>query len=299
MQFIPSYIKDTTEFIHKIASAKTIPPDVLLVTMDVTSLHTIIPLVDGVDACSKFLNDHRVTDISTDFLCSLISFLLTHNNFVIDVHSYLQTSGTAMGTKIAQCFANLFMASIEQTCIDNSPLTPLFYVRFIDDIFMIWTHGSEELEQFTIRANSTHSSIKFTTEISSTSLPFLDVLVSVTETCIKTSLFRKPTDRQTYPMYCSFHPHHIKSSIVFSQLLRLKRISSDISDYEYEVKILTQSLLSRGYPYKLISEQINRASHVVRTKSLTRNSKKNTNEKCITYNYTVPSINRYFFKKCR
>ena len=89
---------------------------------------------------------------------------------------------------------------------------------------MIWTHGSEELEQFTTRANSTHPSIKFTTEISSTSLPLLDVLVSVTETGIKTSLYRKPTVRPTYLMYRSFHPHHYKSSIVFSQLLRLKRI---------------------------------------------------------------------------
>ena len=52
-----------------------------------------------------------------------------------------------MGTKMAQCFANLSMASIEQTFIDNSPLRPLFYVRFVDNVFMIWTHGSEELEK--------------------------------------------------------------------------------------------------------------------------------------------------------
>ena len=64
-----------------------------------------------------------------------------------------------MGMKMAPCFANIFMASIEQTFIDNSPLTPLSYVRFIDDIFMIWTHGSVELEQFTTRANSTHPSL--------------------------------------------------------------------------------------------------------------------------------------------
>ena len=96
-------------------------------------------------------------------------------------------------------------------------------------------------------------------------------------------------------MYCSFHPHHIKSSIVFSQLLRLKRICSDISDYEHEVKILTQSLLSRGYPYKLISEQINHASHIERTKSFTRNSNKNTNEKRITFiTQFHPSIATFF-----
>ena len=109
------------------------------------------------------LNSSMITVLPIFLLCSLIPFILTHNNFVFDDHSYLQTSGTAMGTKMAPCFANIFMASTEQTFNDNSPLTPLFYVRFIDDIFMIWTHGSEELEQFTTRANSTHPSMKFTT----------------------------------------------------------------------------------------------------------------------------------------
>ena len=96
MQFIPSYINDATEFISKHACAETIPPDVLLVTMDVTSLYVNIPHVDGVDACSKFQNDHCFTDVSTDVPCSLISFILTHNNFVSDDHSYLKTSGTAI-----------------------------------------------------------------------------------------------------------------------------------------------------------------------------------------------------------
>ena len=198
-----------------------------------------------------------------------------------------------MVTKMAPCFANIFMASIEQTFIDNSPLTHLFYVRFIDDIFMIWTHGSEELEQFTNRDKTTRPSMKFTTKISSTSLPFLDVLVRVKETGINKSLFRKPTDRPTYVMYCSFHPQHIKSSIVFSQLFRIKRICSDISDFEHEVNILTQIPLSRGYPCKSISVEINHASHIVRTKSLTRTSIKNTNEKRITL------IIHYVFEKCQ
>ena len=154
-----------------------------------------------------------------------------------------------MGTKMAPCFADFFMASIEQTFVDKSPLTTLFHVRFIDDIFMTWTHGSEELEQFTTRANSTHPSIKFTKEISSTSLPFLDVLVSVTETGIKTSLYRKPTDRPTYLMYCCFYPHHIRLSIVFSQLFRLKRICSDI----FCMKMRLRFSLKAFYPGAILT----------------------------------------------
>ena len=82
-------------------------------------------------------NSSMSKDISADALCSLISFILTHNNFEFDDHDYLQT---AMGTKMAPCFSNLFMASIEQTFNDNSSRTPLFYMRFIGDILMILTH---------------------------------------------------------------------------------------------------------------------------------------------------------------
>ena len=93
-------------------------------------------------------------------------------------------------------------------------------------------------------------------------------------------------------LYCSFQPHHIKSSIVSCQLLGLKRICSDIYDYEHGVKILTQSHLSWGYPYILISEQINYASHIIRTKSLTRIFNRNTmkNASPSIHSYIHPSL---------
>ena len=100
----------------------TIQPEVMLVTMDVTLLYFDIPHVYGLEACSLFHKEHRVTDISADVLGSLISFIFTHNNFVFDDHYNLQTSGRAIGTKTAPCFANIFMASIEKTFIDNSQM---------------------------------------------------------------------------------------------------------------------------------------------------------------------------------
>ena len=74
--------------------------------------------------------------------------------------------------------------------------------------------------------------MKSTTETSSTGLPFLDVIVCFTETGIKKSLCRIPTDRPTYLMYRTFQPHDIKSSIVFSHLLMLKRMCSHILNHE-------------------------------------------------------------------
>ena len=90
----------------------TIQPEVMLVTLDVTLLYANIPLVYGLDDCSWLHNKNRVTDISTDVWGYLITSIFTHNNFVLDDHCNLQTNARAIGTKMAPCFANIFMASI-------------------------------------------------------------------------------------------------------------------------------------------------------------------------------------------
>ena len=43
--------------------------------------------------------------------------------------------GTAMGTKMAVVFANIFMASVETEILNQSALKPLIWERYIDDIF--------------------------------------------------------------------------------------------------------------------------------------------------------------------
>ena len=62
-------------------------------------------------------------------------------------------------------------------------------MRFIDDVFFIWTHGEEKLKSFINHLNSSHETIKFTSEQSRDRISFLDVQVSVGEggVCWQTS----------------------------------------------------------------------------------------------------------------
>ena len=84
---------------------------------------------------------------------------------------YLQTHGTAMGTRMAPQYANAFMADLEGTFLRNYPKKPTTYERFIDDgrvvvrdrvvqsidAFMVWIHGEEELLKFKMPfANKIH-----------------------------------------------------------------------------------------------------------------------------------------------
>ena len=72
-----------------------------------------------------------------------------------------------------------------------------------------------------------HSNIIFTSNISTTSVYFLDVTIDLHGGHISTKTYTRSTDIHAFLSYNSFHPRHIKQSIIYSQFLRYKRICSD------------------------------------------------------------------------
>ena len=131
-----------------------------------------------------------------------------------------------MGTKMAPSYAIIFMESVKNSFLSSFPLKPTVYYRYIDDIFMIWSHGMDRFKQFFNNANNTHPNITFTYE-ASTASPFLDVLVKINNNnTIYTTVCCWPTDRHRYMHYKSNHPIHLKHSIIFSTFLCYKRICS-------------------------------------------------------------------------
>ena len=91
------------------------------------------------------------------------------NLFQFTRRNYLQIHGTAMGTKMAVAFANIFMADI----VSQSVVKPTVWKRFIDDIFSLWDTDKHDIERFIEQANSDHPTIKFTAEISNAETTFL------------------------------------------------------------------------------------------------------------------------------
>ena len=79
-----------------------------------------------------------------------LQLILNNNYFEFNGKYYLQTHGTAMGTPVAPSYANLFMAALEEQLLLNAPngLIPFEWIRFIDDIFAIWPHGTNSLMTF-------------------------------------------------------------------------------------------------------------------------------------------------------
>ena len=83
-------------------------------------------------AYETFYND--TPPIPKRLLGKALRLILRENSFQFNKRNYLQTHGTAMGTKMAVAFTNIFMGEIEKQILNESAHKPLAWKRYIDDI---------------------------------------------------------------------------------------------------------------------------------------------------------------------
>ena len=259
MQSLPSYVKDTTDFIQKLKSTKLAHANSYLVTLDVSSLYINIPHEDSLDACRFFLASNTCTShqLPVDSILSLIRLVLENNHFQFNNDNYLQKMGTAMGSPMAPACASLFMGKLEQDFIQSRSLGPSTWLRFLDGIFMVWDHSLESLHSFIDALNSFHPSIKFTYTISTKKVNFLDVTVSKSENLdFVTDVYVKSTNVHQYVEYSSCHPKSCKNGITYSQSKRYRRIISNDTKFQEIILQLRDFFLERNYPESIVDEAL-------------------------------------------
>ena len=215
-QRMKSYIQDKNDFLKKIANLPPLPDDLILCTIDVVGLYPNIPHEEGLIAIRKALDTRKDKTISPDLLIELAECVLKNNIFEYDKSVFKQLRGTAIGTKMTPPYAIIFMDSLEEDILSNSLLKPLVWWRYIDDIFMMWEHGEEELQKFLEILNCYHPTIKFTAEYSRAKINFPDITVIKKGSQFVTDLYIKLTDTHQYLHASSCHVSHCKKSIPFS-----------------------------------------------------------------------------------
>ena len=193
MQGGKSYIKDSGHFLEKIKTLRCIPDNVLLVTADVVGLYPSIPHQAGLIALKEALGNRLLKKIPTDDLIKMAEFVLSNNFFEFNSDIFQQISGTAIGTKFTPPYACIYMDQVEQKFLATQINQPLIWLRYIDNLFFIWTHGEKELEKFMSSFNSLTPNLNFTYESSKKDMSFLDLKVSLSKLklstdCIQNSL---------------------------------------------------------------------------------------------------------------
>ena len=113
-----------------------------------------------------------------------------------------------------------------------------------------------------------HPSLKYTVEISESSLSFLELCLSISDARITMTIHYKPTDTHSYLDYSSSHPPHCKKGIPYGQILRLRRICSDDDEYEAKSKEMASFFENRGYRRSVVTNSQRRTQEISREKAL-------------------------------
>ena len=271
-------LKVTTDFLNKLNTLDTLTPGCILMTLDIRSLCMNIPHKEGMEACRWVLDTRQPLDPPTPYLIRMMERILTLNNFSFNGENYLQIQGTAMGTRMAPSYANLFMADLEEDLMASMRTKPRIWCRrYIDDIFAIWEHSQDALDLFLQQINLLHPTIKFMAETSMECVTFLDTTVILEGGTLHTDLYTKPVDTHKH-----LSPTAVtQNTIPYSQGLRLKRICSRMEDYEKRAKKLKDHLLACGHEPSSVEQQIQRAARIPHEEALQpRQQQHNNNAKC-------------------
>ena len=244
-------VKNSCDFADFIRG-KTLDAGNELVSFDVVSLFTKIPVVLAINVAEKRLKQDaslgQRTSLPVEDLIDLLSFCLNTTQFAYNGTYYQQVFGTAMGSPVSAVIANMVMEDVEQRALASSPVQPLFWKRHVDDV--VSAVSGNEAERLLSHLNSAEPSIQFTIERENDRrLFFLDLNVYRSHRGnLETSVYRKPTHTDKYLAFDSHHPIWHKKSVTRTLLTRADCLPSSCDSRAKERKYVFDVLKVNGYP---------------------------------------------------
>ena len=116
-------------------------------------------------------------------------------------------------------------------------IKPILWKRFIDDVISVWDTSRNEIEEFLLKVNNFHPTIKFMAEISEAETTFLDTKVYKGVRFNKDSILDvrthfKRTETFQYTNFFSCHPPGVTKCFIKGEALRLLRTNSSKITFE-------------------------------------------------------------------
>ena len=185
--------------------------------MDVNSLYADIDYEGEANACCKKLEIRKNKTVLLSTLKSFILLILKSIFFRFCNIFYLQKKGTVIGIPMATNYAtlsmNMFVTLFLNEFHKKSGKKHVIWVRFIDDIFFIWTDGIDLLKEilpFCQKYSETKnmkSVIKLEISQSTKTINFLDVFITLKQLTLSTTVFPKSADAHICLNLKSCHPN--------------------------------------------------------------------------------------------
>jgi hypothetical protein len=140
---------------------------------------------------------------------------LTITYYQVDDKFFQQKDGMAIGSSLSPIISNIYMEHFNKMALDSARHKQSLQLWYVDDTFVVWCHGPEQLQNLLRNLSSLRPSIQFTMEIESDSaIHFLDLPVIKKEMTMTIKVYRKPTHTGRYLNFQSKDLLHIKRDLI-------------------------------------------------------------------------------------
>ena len=282
-----TYIRDSTDLINKIETISH-PEDCLLATFDITSMYTNMHFNELISAVQNIWhtidrNDYTCPIPSKGTISNLLRFVLENNYFTFNNKIYKQEIGASMGSKCSPSVCDVRAFQLIQEIVDKfeTKNKMIFVGTFRDDGAITYSGTETELHEFFRIANSIHPLLKFTYNISSTEVVFLDTIMYKgprfhTSGILDFRSYTKPTNTFQYLHRSSLHNPAVFAGFIKGETLRHIRNNNNDDTLINELSKFRLNLLKRGYKQTEVDKNIrlalsNKRSEVLKTSRYNKN----------------------------
>lgn len=265
-QAVPSYTKSSYELKKKLEQLPPLPPNARLFTTDAVSMYTMIDTDHAIEQLSKYF--YRLggrAQRQAPMIKQLLDIIMRYNIFKFGDTTWLQLTGTAMGTPPAPTYATLYYAVHEDTFLDRFKPQLAFYARYIDDVFGIWI-PCDDPEEDSLLWSSFQDAMngfgRLTWEFTerSLSVDYLDLTITINSSGqVATKLFEKALNLYLYLPPFSAHPPGVFKGMIYGMVTRILRLCSTDLDRKAMIKKLYERLRYRGFTPTFLKDAINHA----------------------------------------
>ena len=213
-----------------------------MVSFDVVSLYTNVPVKEAISDCTELLFSSRYkkppvskeTFKTLTELCTCNVLMLTHDGY------YRQVDGLAMGSPLAPLLVNGWLSKFDDQIKGSS----ILYGRYMDDI--IRDIKGNQIDSKLAEINRIHPSLKFTIEREEdNSIPFLDMKISRLEEKLSSTWYTKSTDTGLTMNFHALAPIKYKRSVVAGLVHRIHRSCSSWKNF-HESLIKAKATLEKN-----------------------------------------------------
>ena len=257
-------LQSTEDFINATKTVQ-IPDDYKLVSFDVKSLFTSIPLQLALQCTeTAILQSTDPLPLPTEDIMDLLNLFLTSTYFQYNSKHYKQLHGTAMGFPVSVVVAEIVMQNIEESALSTCRQTIPLWLRYVDDTFTAVRRN--EIDAFHHHLNEQNTDIQFTREVEENGkLPFLDCLVSRDDNSLRITVYRKPTHTDRLLDESSYNPTSHKATTVRTLTRRAQLVCNTTDSLSDENKYLNRVFSKNNYREDFIQRNTHRPTTTTKT----------------------------------